>query len=116
MRHPPSEPPNPIAASEKKSELVKVSTIAVGSFGSVYCVYEPQLGLWLAQKSIPKATVIEHSHYVFNEIKIQAWANHESIIPLFHFFSDNHFVHLIMELAVGDNLATRLAKQKPSAT
>jgi serine/threonine protein kinase len=91
---------------------VKVSTIAVGAFGSVYRVYEPRLGLWLAQKSIPKSTVHDHSQYVLNEIRIQSWATHQHIVSLFHFYSDEYFVHLLMELVVGDNLAVRLTKHK----
>ncbi|MBS1890222.1 MAG: serine/threonine-protein kinase [Actinobacteria bacterium] len=106
------ETPQP--APRNTLELIKVSTIAVGAFGSVYRVYEPKLGLWLAQKSIPKTTVREHSELVMSEIKIHAWAVHKHVICLFHFYSDEHFVHLLMELVVGDNLAVCLPKHKPT--
>lgn len=91
-----------------------MASIAVGAFGSVYRVYEPKLGLWLAQKSISKSTARKHAENILSEIKVQLWVRHENLISLYHFYADEFSIHLLMELVIGDNLAVRICSHKPT--
>ena len=77
-------------------------TIGVGAFSFVYLVGEEKSATIFAQKSISKKKVSEN---LFMEIKLHLTLSHPNIIELYHIYSEEDYIHLIMEYA-GESLFT----------
>lgn len=74
----------------------RVKSVGVGAFSFVYEVMEEASGSIFAQKSISKKKVTAQ---LFTEIKMHLTLHHSNIIQLYHIYSDEEYVHLIMEYA-----------------
>ena len=82
----------------------------MGAFSFVYFVIEENSKSIFAQKSISKKKITPQ---LFTEIKLHFTIHHPNLIELYHIYSEDDYVHLIMEYA-GDSLFS-LRKNKKLA-
>ncbi|XP_023245421.1 cGMP-dependent protein kinase, isozyme 1-like [Copidosoma floridanum] len=91
-------------------------TLGVGAFGRVELVTIPSIpDKSFARKKIrkKKAVEMECEEYVLNEKKIMEYCNSPFICKLFQTFKDTKYVYFLMEVCLGGDLCTYVARNGP---
>lgn len=85
-----------------------------GNFGEVYLATHKQTGLIVGVKKIDKmkARMMRAEYRIVKEIMLHRTLNHNNIIKLYNFFSDQDFIYLIMEVASDGCLYDIVKKEK----
>jgi serine/threonine protein kinase len=68
----------------------------MGAFSTVYLVSEEKTRTVYAMKVISKSTVAKNKEQLQEEIKIHLRLRHENIIQLYHIYSEDGEIRLIM--------------------
>ena len=100
--------PNKIVSEVKKDPLLDykvIKTIGEGTFGRVELVEHKITGMIRAMKIIPKTTEINETS-VLNELYILKKIDHQNVIKIYEFYSDEKNYYLITEYCSGGDLFT----------
>ena len=94
-------------------ESLANSNIGVGGFGKVYKVRHKRSQNVYAVKVINKSKILENdlAAQVKLELRIMYQLNHEYVIKLYNHFEDNDNFYLILQLAEGGQLYSKLKKE-----
>ncbi|CAG9332246.1 unnamed protein product [Blepharisma stoltei] len=112
-------PPSVKQGKERECRVEDFQSIAtkplgLGAFGEVFKVKHTASGKEFAIKVIPKTRVLLRGmlQQVRREVRIMYCLNHPNIVKLYSHFEDNTNFYLILELAEGGQLFTKLRKMK----
>lgn len=85
-----------------------------GKFGQVYQAFHKDTNSLYALKKISKKVIKTNMmiDQLLQEIKIQAYCNHENILKLYGFFDDSENIYLILEYMEQGTLFSNLKQQK----
>ena len=100
--------PNIIVSEVKKDPFIDykiIKTIGEGTFGKVELVEHNITGMIRAMKIIPKTAEISETS-VFNELYILKKIDHQNVIKIYEFYSDDKNYYLITEYCSGGDLFT----------
>jgi len=99
----------------KFTDLELRRILGVGTFGRVKLVVHKPTGEAYALKCMRKAQVVatKQQSHVLNEKKILAMMEHPFILALVQTYQDNGELYMLIELSLGGELFTLLAKRAP---
>jgi serine/threonine protein kinase len=83
-----------------------------GAFGQVWKIKQKKSGKTYACKIVSKATVSSMISQFRREVLIMYKLSHPHIVKLYHHFEDDENFYLVLELAEGGNLYSKLSKEK----
>lgn len=107
--------PSPALNGEQESckeDFSFESKLGDGAFGQVWKIKQKKSGKVYACKIVTKQTVSSMISQFRREVLIMYKLSHPHIVKLFHHFEDNLNFYLVLELAEGGNLYSKLAKEK----
>jgi serine/threonine protein kinase len=90
--------------------------IGRGTYGDVYKAYDKKLLRYVAIKVTSAAQCsgqIENNKAIINEARIQARAEHCSIVPIYDVLEHDESVLIVMRLVVGEDLDHAIKKSSP---
>jgi aurora kinase len=96
----------------KRSDFEFEKRLGNGAFGQVWRVRHRTSKKILSIKIVPKDKVMKMLPQFKREVCIMYELNHPHIIKLFNHFEDDKYFYLIMELAAGGNLFSKLSRER----
>jgi serine/threonine protein kinase len=98
----------------QKDDFTFISQLGVGSFGKVYKVVKKSEKEEFALKVLSKKQLesLKLVDQFKNEIKILSNCDHKNIIKLYGLFEDEMYIYMLMELARGGTLFSKMKKEK----
>jgi serine/threonine protein kinase len=103
-----------VVNTELLDDYLLIEKLGEGSFASVFKAKDFVTGDLVAVKSITKGKLEndEVTNQLFNEIQLLREVSHPSFINMRSMYEDDHAIHLVLDLVLGETLFDYISRKK----